>query len=841
MKKVSNILKEKRSVIKTVFFVSIFILVLFELLKLRHEVTLNQLSQGFHRVSVWGIVPLIILGLASVLVMIGYDIILNKEIKSKHSLPYILQTSWVINSINNLAGFAGVVDVGLRYSFYADEEESTESMQGISQVIPYFMAGLSLYALISLALLGGGVTVQGMSKFWLILVFAALYLPVILFVSSRNNLRFFGGISKKRISQLVATSFLDWTMVMLTFYAVGLALGYQLQISVLIPLFIISVTVGMASMIPGGLGSFDLLMLASLQAQGISTADSLTWILLFRICYYIIPFCIGIILFLKLMGGKLNEKYLGIPKTVTDVTVLNSQVFLVRLMGISLILSALIPTQLHDLPLIGHVDPIQNQLIWQFPSILLGSLFILVGRLMKRRLKIVLPLTVILYLISLIYVNIGSMSYATSLFLTVIIVLVFSGRSQLTRSSFIYSWEDVTRDVAIFSLTGFIFLFASGQFHPERHLPHHKLHLVHLFSYWIHFVIAALIIYVIFKLILRQIKPKQAFGETVNEERYSAFLERFPSSDVDAFLAYLGDKRLFWYQDNGLDQVVFQFAIENNKCLVMADPIGDATCYREALSHFITQAHQNNLEIIFYEVSQETTLLLHEFGYDFMKFGESADVPLADFSTEGKHGKKFRTSINKIDNKGYTFQVIEQPFDQELLDRLEDISTIWLNGRQEKGFSLGFFDRDYLQKAPIAVVKNPDGDIVAFVNFLITNHQEVSSIDLMRYDVDKAPNGVMDYLFIKLMLYFKEQGVTYFSLGMAPLSNVGQLEGSFYQEKIAYLVYAFSTKFYSFGGLRQYKQKFNPKWSPKYISYPKKTWILYDMIAIFKVDNRQVR
>ena len=40
----------------------------------------------------------------------------------------------------------------------------------------------------------------------------------------------------------------------------------------------------------------------------------------------------------------------------------------------------------------------------------------------------------------------------------------------------------------------------------------------------------------------------------------------------------------------------------------------------------------------------------------------------------------------------------------------------------------------------------------------------------MRYDLKTAPNGIMDYLFVKLLLHFKEEGVTFFDLGMAPLS-----------------------------------------------------------------------
>ena len=60
-------------------------------------------------------------------------------------------------------------------------------------------------------------------------------------------------------------------------------------------------------------------------------------------------------------------------------------------------------------------------------------------------------------------------------------------------------------------------------------------------------------------------------------------------------------------------------------------------------------------------------------------------------------------------------------------------------------------------------------------------------------------------------------------------------------EKIAYLIYAFTNRFYSFNGLRQYKQKFGPVWEPRYVAYPKNTWLLIDMIGIYRVDNRKVK
>lgn len=602
----------------------------------------------------------------------------------------------------------------------------------------------------------------------------------------------------------------------------------------------IAITIGIMSMIPGSLGSFDLIMVSGLVGLGIDKAQALSWLLVFRLFYYILPFCLGVVLFLKNMGGRLNEKYLGIPQKVIAALSTIVLVWGLRLFGFFLIVSAIIPQELGHLPLLKELTPSTGQFVFQLPSIVLGVLFFLLARLVKRRLKFTLTLATVLGLVSLVYLNIGSFSLPSSLFLMVLLFLVWWNKDTFVRRHYIYAWEDCYKDISYIGGSFLLTLVLLGHLNP-----HHvfKLkHLSHLVTHWIHFLGLSLILVILYVLVLRESnKIKENFGEVFDKQRYQDFIATIPNLNLDAALTFLGDKYLYWYQEDGQDKVVFQFAIENNKCVVMSDPLAHSGYLEKGLSQFLAEAEDANISVIFYEVNQETTLLLHEYGYDFMKFGETAQVSLDEFTTEGKHGKKFRTVVNKLENKGYHFQVLQPPFDKKMLNTLKEISDSWLDGRQEKGFSLGYFDEKYIQLAPIALVSDEEDNIQAFVTFLASNGPNEASIDLMRYDLKTAPNGIMDYLFVKLLLHFKEEGVTFFDLGMAPLSNVGTEKHSFLQEKVAYLIYAFTNRFYSFSGLRQYKQKFNPIWSPRYVAYPRDTWLILDMLAIYRVDNRKVK
>lgn len=842
MQKVIEFIKKWETRIKFVFFVSVLILVVSELIRLSKTISISDIEQNFNQLSPFAIVVMMVIGLVTVVPMLLYDIVLNKEINSDYSLKYILETSWIINTFNNLIGFAGIVDIGLRYSFYAKDENTEQSMQGISRVIPYFMTGFSLCSLIALCLVLLTPGHYNLLQYWPLLAVIFLYLPVILFVSVQKKFTYFGSMKFSYILALIISSFLDWIGVIAGFVAIGCLMGMKVPILNVAVLIIIAHAIGMLSMIPGGLGSFDLMMITGLTSIGIQNSQVVAWILLFRLFYYIIPFLLGVVFFVKNISSKINEKYLGIPEKLIKTGLENCEIFCLRLFGFFMILSALIPDDVSHLPLIGRLDPIQAELVWQFPSILIGGLFFILARLVKNRLHFAIVLTYWLFLITIIYINLAGFSIPTSIFLALLFVMMISIRKQLNRQAFTYSWEGFTKDMMFLAST-FVILFiveAPHQIRPIKNIQH--ININHYIVTWLHILLLAVVAFSVFGFVIfLASRKRQSIGEPFEIERFDRLLNQYHCDNSEAGLAYLGDKLLYWYQVDQQDKMVFQFTIKNNKCIVMSDPMGDQSVVRKATTAFLKEARSQNMSVVFYEIRQSTTLLLHEFGYDFIKFGESAKVKLKTFSTEGHQGKKYRVVLNRFHKLNYSFAILKPPHSQVLLDELEKVSLNWLNGRKEKGFSLGFFNRDYLQLAPIAVVKDETGKILAFANFLPTNNTELATVDLMRYELDETPNGIMDYLFINLFLHFKEQGVTYFDLGMAPLANVGNMENSFIQEKIAYLIYSLSTKFYSFGGLRKYKQKFSPQWHSKYIAYPKKNWLLYDMITLYFIDGKKIK
>jgi phosphatidylglycerol lysyltransferase len=79
----------------------------------------------------------------------------------------------------------------------------------------------------------------------------------------------------------------------------------------------------------------------------------------------------------------------------------------------------------------------------------------------------------------------------------------------------------------------------------------------------------------------------------------------------------------------------------------------------------------------------------------------------------------------------------------------------------------------------------------------------------------------MDLLFAKLMLWGRDAGYRRFSLGIAPLSGIEARRLSPAWAKAAAFLFRHGERVYRFEGLRAYKEKFGPAWSPRYIAGPR--------------------
>ena len=296
-------------------------------------------------------------------------------------------------------------------------------------------------------------------------------------------------------------------------------------------------------------------------------------------------------------------------------------------------------------------------------------------------------------------------------------------------------------------------------------------------------------------------------------DRAAAVVHTDRSSQTN--LALLGDKP-FLFSDNG--RAFIMYGVEGRSWIVMGDPVGgDDNDKSELLWKFRELVDLHAGWTVFYQVHREHLHLYLDLGLTLLKFGEEAHVSLPDFSLDGGTRKWLRKMQRRVESEDCSFAIVEP---HTVMTELRAISDSWLADKRtrEKGFSLGFFSEEYVGRFPIAVVKR-EGRIVAFSNVWTSAENAELSVDLMRH-LPEAPAGVMDYMFLQLMLWGQEQGYAWFNLGMAPLSGLENRSLGTLWNRIGALTYRFGENFYNFQGLRQYKDKFDPVWEPMYVASP---------------------
>jgi phosphatidylglycerol lysyltransferase len=162
----------------------------------------------------------------------------------------------------------------------------------------------------------------------------------------------------------------------------------------------------------------------------------------------------------------------------------------------------------------------------------------------------------------------------------------------------------------------------------------------------------------------------------------------------------------------------------------------------------------------------------------------------------------------------------QPPIPEEVLAQLRQVSDEWLEipGRRERQFTLGRFDPRYVRSTPVFAALDKDGQVLAFANLIPSYRQGEAVTDLMRRRTH-APNGIMDYLFIKLFLEKKAQGFERFSLGLAPMAGFQEKEEASPEERAVHAFFQHLNFLFSYRGLRAYKAKFATIWEPRYAVY----------------------
>ena len=608
---------------------------------------------------------------------------------------------------------------------------------------------------------------------------------------------------------LALVGWLDWLLGAFAFAACLRATGVETSVIESIRVFFFGQAIGLASLVPGGFGSADAFWIARLPlATSVATAA----LLAYRLIYYVIPWVMASLLLLSWATHRATKRLELARRLLAGF---------VGAAGLLILLSAASFSIRSRFALLNEYVPLPVVEVSHLAAAATGILLLVLARGMSRGYRAALNSTVVLLLMGVVFSVLKGLDWEEAVVLALVALLAASQRPLFTRRGR-GDWVE-SRDVGVAFLALLVFIIFGtiayrvrtptvsdiGTFRSVQWAEVERNRFLRSATTLI-LVMSAGAAYVLMRVPVR--------FRRLGDEELTRALEMHAElgGDTNAMLVASGDKDLFVDSDRGfcLYRTIGPYLV------VFSDPVVRAPADRGAFLNALFD-HAGNLDRrpVFYQISLNWIPPLHDRGYAFFKLGEEAQVSLERFTLEGHAGKEYRQFLRRAERDGVRFRVLPPYEVERVLPELSAISATWLENKRvrERQFSIGFFDPDYLERFPCAVVEDKSGRIIAFANMLLGPKREELSIDLMRH-LDDAPR-VMDFMFTSLFLYGKERGYQRFNMGMAPLSSVGEIRGAHTRERLANLFSQHGETWYNFQGLRLYKEKFGPEWVPRYMAY----------------------
>ncbi len=601
-----------------------------------------------------------------------------------------------------------------------------------------------------------------------------------------------------------------------------LATGTEVSFPAFLAVYLLAQLAGLISQVPGGLGVFETVMVLMLSPR--LPADQIFGALLgYRALYYWLPL-VSAALLLGLQEILRKKERLGVFVNLFErwVSPVMPQVlsFSAFFGGAVLLFSGTTPGVMQRIAFLRKLVPLPILELSHFVGSIAGMGLLLLGRGLQRRLDAAYHLTVGLLTAGIVASMAKGFDYEEAFVLLLLLAAIWPSRRHFYRKSSLFSQRFNAGWIAAILIVLGCSIWLG--FYSFRHLEYAD-------SLWWRFSFGAdasrflratvgVGVFGLFFAAARLMRPAPSQPpEPGRQEIESAHAIVLNSTEASANLALIGDKRLLFSTEG---DAFIMYAVEGRSWIAMGDPVGPDSRWPELVWKFRELSDRYGGRTIFYEVGHDHLHLYLDMGLSLLKLGEAARVPLGVFSLEGSARKGLRYTQRKAEKEGCRFEVIQPDAVSAHLNDFRNISDAWLAAKdtREKGFSLGFFQPDYIGRCPAALVTR-NGRIEAFANLWEGAQLEELSIDLMRYLPD-AVDGIMEYLFINLMLWGKGQGYRWFNLGMAPLSGLENRALAPLWNRLGAFVFRHGEHFYNFQGLRQYKEKFEPQWRPKYLASP---------------------
>lgn len=829
--------------LKVAFVVILMIIVTKVLINELSNVDFKKTFVLLNHINRIELLGLFALGAFALLLLSLFDWILVSRFKLPVSKFKALRVGYIVNAFNNIIGFGGFIGAGVRLWFYSNySSEKKKLIKFISYMLTSMLTGLSFLSLLIVTHILDASFLENAS-IWVktLLYIVALLLPAFIIVSLISPIdqkaRWLGSV-------FTVISSVEWICASVVLYFSLHMVGANTPFPVVLSVFIVAAISGLASFIPGGLGAFDVIVILGLKYIGVPEEKIILALLVYRFAYYFFPLFIALIMtifeFGPLAKSYISDSRFFVPARDVTGFLLSFQKDFINAFP-SFILSVLVGVTsivfllanffiIFDISHLKHHTLIAILYVFNVSAslILILNLRGIVDRSKRAILFVIVALCILI--ISNFYVYGLSIELIIAMLILVPLVFAYLKSHVLKRAIRLKSiiYIAIISAIILFInqtlVKGFLVIIDA----PPQKVDDFILRS----AFWLSIIGMSMIVGGIIYIFERRYRMPR---ESVDLEIGRKILEQYGGHYL-SHLLFSGDKNTFV---NEQQDAFIMYRYYRNSYIVLGDPIGNEEHFAELLEKFYNHTTYLGAEVIFYQVSEKYLSLYHAFGNQFFKLGEEALIDAQAFTTAGKKRRGFRATLNKVESMGYTFEMLESPVDEATFKRLKEVSDGWLGQEKEFYFSVGHFSRAYLDSAPIAVLRNEEGRIDAFCTLMPVDGEKAISVDLIRWD-KSIDIPFMDALYLHMLQWSKDAGYAYFNMGMATLSNVGQMPHGHMREKFAGRLYEHFNGLYSFQGLRKYKSKFNPDWQSRFLVYHRRQNVWESLIKVTRVIRKNI-
>jgi phosphatidylglycerol lysyltransferase len=577
---------------------------------------------------------------------------------------------------------------------------------------------------------------------------------------------------------------------------------------------------GFLSQVPGGLGVLETVFVLLLSPL-LPASDVLGAVLAFRICYYIIPFILGLISFAiyEIVRNKAGfKRALQILNHWAPDFAPHVFAVLIFLSGALLFFSNATPENIEPMTRLSKLVPLPVLESSHFLVGLAGAGLLILARGLQQRLEGVYVLTLVVLGVGVLGCLFKGFDYQEALTLLVMWGLLLPARRYFPRKSSLFQqpypplWVTAILFVWLGSIWIGIFNYRYEDYTGDLWTT---FDLGEDASRFLRSTFGATLTLVVFS-IINLLTPAQPETEIPTPSELAKGLEVAKNSRRSyAYFALLGDKALLF---NRKSDAFLMYAIEGKSWITLGDPVGSQKEQQELAVKFNDLCRRKKSWALFLQVDQDHFQFYLDMGLTVMKIGEEARVSLKALTLESLASADLKNTYQRFkETEDYTFKVIPAGEWGPLTAELKKSSEEWLskNKTREKGFLTGFFNEKYLRHFPLAVVLK-EGKVAAFSNLQLSSGKEEVSVDLLRSSAEANPH-LEDYLLLEVMLWSKEKGYKWFNLGTAPLLDADESPLAPFKDQMKEILSPYGNPVQLLD-IRKAKERFNPEWAPKYLA-----------------------